>query len=246
MKKILIWDIPIRLFHWTFSACIIIALFIALSVDNDSSLFNYHIFFGLSAGFLLLIRFIIAIFGNRYTRFSGLFFSPVETIKYLITSIAGKSKVYIGHNPGTAGASLVMFVAVIGLILSGLNNNSEFMEEIHPVLAYILLAVVLLHLLGILLFTLMHKENIALSMFTGRKNGPEDAGIKSSQGLAGFVTFLFIGFWFLTLSKNFDPTNSTLNIPFSNNKVSLGESENESNEKNKIEKHHKDKDDDDD
>lgn len=227
MKKILVWDIPIRLFHWAFTLCILIALLIALFIDDDSTLFSYHIFFGLSAGFLLVIRFILAIVGTRYARLSGLLFSPSETIKYFLTSINKKSQKYIGHNPGSAAAALVMFIMVIGLVISGLSIKSEFMEEVHPIFAYVLLAVILLHLSGMILYTISHKENIALSMIDGKKVGREESGIKNSQVIIGLVVTIFVGLWFIVLGNNFNSSNATLKIPFVNKTINLGENEND-------------------
>tara|TARA_B100001989_G_scaffold154569_1_gene110346 strand:+ start:485 stop:1213 length:729 start_codon:yes stop_codon:yes gene_type:complete len=242
MKKIPVWDIPIRLFHWAFTLCILIALIIALFVDDDSTLFSYHIFFGLSAGFLLVIRLIIAIIGTRYARLSGLFFSPSETFKYFLTSINKNSRKYVGHNPGSATAALIMFIMVIGLLISGLNIESEFMEEVHPIFAYVLLGVILLHLSGIILYTINHKENIALSMIDGKKVGLEEFGINNSQGIIGLVLTIFVGLWFIVLGNNFTSSNTTLKIPFVNKTINLGENENENRSIEKDEEENEDDD----
>lgn len=226
MNKILVWDIPIRLFHWAFALCVSFALIIAMFVDDDSTLFSYHIFFGLSAGFLLLIRFIIAIIGTRYTKLAGLIFSPLETFKYFIDSFNKRSKKYIGHNPGSATAALIMFASLIGLVISGLNVDSEFMEEVHPIFAYVLLAAIVIHLSGIILYTISHKENVAFSMFDGRKIGPEESGIKNSQGIIGLALTILVGLWFIILGNNFNSSNRTLKIPFANKTINLGEKEN--------------------
>jgi hypothetical protein len=120
-----------------------------------------------------------------------------------------------------------MFIMVIGLVISGLNIESEFMEEIHPIFAYVLLAAIIVHLSGMILYTISHKENIAFSMIDGKKVGPEESGIKNSQGIIGLVLTIFIGLWFIVLGSNFTSSNTTLKIPFINKTINLGENEND-------------------
>jgi len=89
MNKITVWDFPIRVFHWLFSISLSLALIIAFFIDDDNSLFPYHMLFGLTAGFLLVIRIVIGLIGARYSRFRGLVFPPGESIEYIIKSMAG-------------------------------------------------------------------------------------------------------------------------------------------------------------
>lgn|SRR5690606_8409749 len=233
MKKILIWDIPLRIFHWAFAICITAALIISLTVDDDSPIFVYHMLCGLTAGFLLVLRILIGLIGTRYSKLKELFFNPAETIKYLGNAISGKQKYYAGHNPGTAAAAVIMFLMIIGLLVTGLNINTEIAEDIHPLFAYILLAAISSHLLGLILFTIRKKENISLSIITGKKNGPDNAEIKTARGMTGFIIILLLAGWTVLLNQSYNETNSTLTIPFTDKTIILGEDE-EDEDKNEI------------
>ena len=67
MKKIIVWDLPIRIFHWSFAVTMLLALILALVVDEKDPIFRYHMLFGLSAGALLILRLVIAIIGALFT-----------------------------------------------------------------------------------------------------------------------------------------------------------------------------------
>jgi len=229
MSKITVWDIPIRIFHWAFTICLTLALMISFLFDDDSSLFQYHMLFGLAAGFLLVIRLVIGVFGARYSRLSGLFFSPLETLHYIKGTIFGGAPRYIGHNPGTAFVALVMFILVGGLIWTGLWMASDFSEDAHELLAYGMIAMIVAHLLGLLLHTIRHRENIAISIITGKKEGDNDAKLKSPQLIAGIFTLLIFALWTGFLFRSYDPAASTVTIP-GLGQVSLGDSDDESND----------------
>ena len=91
MKKILVWDIPARLFHFAFAASITAAIAIGFLVDDDSPLFQLHMLFGIVALFLLLIRLIMGIVGSRYSRFSSFPVHPREVVSYLISAVLSKT-----------------------------------------------------------------------------------------------------------------------------------------------------------
>mgnify|MGYP000101848537 CR=1 FL=1 len=80
MRNILVWDLPIRLFHWTFAGSLTAALAIGFLVDDDSPVFQLHMLFGLVAAFALVVRLILGIAGSRYNRFTAMPLRPVEVI----------------------------------------------------------------------------------------------------------------------------------------------------------------------
>lgn len=222
VSRIRVWDLSVRVFHWAFALCVITALTIALTVDDESPLFRAHMLAGLSAGFMLLVRIVVAIVGGKFSRLTGLLFSPVETVKYLSGTFTGAARRYTGHNPGTANAALGMFVLVIMLVVSGLTMSSEFAEDAHAVFAYTMIGLIGAHLLGIILHTVRHKEMIGLSMITGWKQGEEGAGLANTGTPAGLVILLLVVLWFFGLSSSFDFTTGKLRIPLTGQTITLG------------------------
>jgi cytochrome b len=56
VRQHLVYDLPLRFFHWLFAGLFLIGFTIAKTVDDESVLFNYHSLAGLTLGFLVLLR----------------------------------------------------------------------------------------------------------------------------------------------------------------------------------------------
>ena len=62
--KTLVWDLPVRLFHWLLVIGFFTAAFISLVLGDDSSLFAYHTILGLIIGLMVLMRVIWGLSGR--------------------------------------------------------------------------------------------------------------------------------------------------------------------------------------
>ncbi len=224
MANVLVWDFPLRVFHWMFAISLSLALILAFGVDDDSVLFQYHMLFGMIAGSLLLLRIVIGFLGARYARFSGLMFSPGETVRYAIQSVFGRSHRYVGHNPGTAVVALAMFAIIIGLVWTGLNMSDGSSEDVHEVLAYGMMVAIGAHFTGMILHTFRHRENIAMGMITGKKDVDDSMRLPSAQPFAGIVSILVAAFWAAVLFRGFDASVPSVAI-HGLGSVQLGEHE---------------------
>jgi cytochrome b len=224
-EKIMIWDVPIRVFHWAFACCSAGALAIALLVDSDSALFPFHILLGISACFFLIVRFAFGVFGCRHNRFKALLFSPGETFRYMVGTITGTAPRYIVHNPGSAAAAIGMFLLVPLLFWTGLPSAGEAGEEIHEILAYALLALIVAHLAGLTVHTIRHGENISLSMITGLKQSPAEQSLRSSHPIIGVVVILISAVWLICLFAGYNGAKKTVTLPLLGNTIQVGENE---------------------
>lgn len=238
MKRIIVWDLPMRLFHWIFAGSLTGALVIGFLVDDESPLFPYHMLLGLVAGFSLVVRLILGFFGSRHNRFTSMPLHPVELSRYLIGAVSGRARRYIGHNPGGAVAALLMFVLVPLLIASGVGWLEE---DLHEGLAIGLLVMVGLHLAGIIWHTIRHKEAIAMSMVTGTKQGPENEGLKGHSAAAATAMLLATTAWVAALFSNYNPRAETVKLPLLPATLQMGEGDGEEEDE---EEHHGHDDDD--
>jgi hypothetical protein len=138
-------------------------------------------------------------------------------------------------------AAVLMFLLVPALFFSGIGFGGEALEEVHEALAWALLAVVGLHLLGLAWHTYRHRENISLVMITGKKAGlPEDA-IASAHAAWGIVVSVAAGLWIAALFAGYNARTAKVKLPGIGVTLPLGENESSS---GKREKHGRDHDDD--
>ena len=225
MNKILVWDIPARLFHWAFAASLTASIGIGFLVDEEQPLFQLHMIFGIIAMFLLVVRIVIGVVGSRYSRFSSYPVHPGKGVSYMISAAVSKTKLYAGNNPGSATAAVLMFLLVPALFLSGIGYGGESIEELHEAFAWDLVAVIAMHLAGLAWHTFRHRENISLAMITGKKTGkPEDA-IASAHPVWGVIILIGAGLWIAALFANHDSKAATVKLPGIGVTLQLGENE---------------------
>ena len=178
-KQLKVWDKPVRLFHW-----LLVAIVIVLFVTEDD-LLSLHISAGYGLGVLLTFRIIWGFVGTDFARFSSFLYTPTEILGYLYTLLSGSPRRYLGHNPagGAMVFTLVIFLFVnllLGLLAQpdglwlfalqpSIYTNRALFESLHEWLADFTLILITLHVLGVAVSSLMHRENLVLAMITGRK-----------------------------------------------------------------------------
>ena len=225
MNKILIWDIPARLFHWAFAASLTAAIAIGFLVDEEQPLFQLHMLFGIVALFLLGVRVIMGLVGSRYSRFSSYPLRPGEVVAYMISAAFSKTKLYAGNNPGSATAAVLMFLLVPALFISGIGYGGEALEELHEAFAWSLLVVIVMHLAGLAWHTIRHRENISLAMVTGKKSGKAEDAISSSHAVWGVAIAIVAGVWIAALFAGHNASTATVKLPGIGVTLQLGENE---------------------
>ncbi len=227
MKRVLIWDIPVRLFHWLLAGSFLGAFVIANTVDDESGLFVAHMWLGGVAAFMVLLRLVWGFVGSRHARFRSFDLRPAALAGYLRGALSGKGERRAGHNPANALAAIAMFALVLGLAVTGvgMSTGSEAAEELHEMLAFAMVALVALHVAGVALHTVRHRDNIALGMVDGRKEADPAAAIPKAHALVGLVFVGLTGLWAGGLYDGYDPATHTVTIPLIGKTVQLGEGE---------------------
>ena len=225
MTKILVWDIPARLIHWAFAASLGAALAISLLVDKEQPLFQLHMLLGIVGVFLLAVRIVLGLVGSRYSRFASFPVHPRELAGYLISAIVSKTKLYAGNNPGSALAAMLVFLLIPALFITGIGYGGESLEELHEVLAWALLAVIVMHLMGLAWHTLRHRENISLAMVTGKKSGLSENAIGSAHAVSGMIILIVSALWILALFADHNEQARTVKLTDLGVSLSLGEKE---------------------
>ncbi len=113
MRNIKIWDLPVRVFHWS----LVVSFFIAYTTEEESL---WHIYSGYTVLALIAFRVLWGIAGNKYARFSNFVYSPTNTLNYLKEVVSGKPKHYLGHNPAGGLMTIVLLLSLSIVTISGL------------------------------------------------------------------------------------------------------------------------------
>jgi cytochrome b len=172
-RPIRVWDPVVRLFHWSLVAGFMLNMF----VWTDGEMLHRYIGYGILG--LLGFRLIWAVVGTPYARFSSFVPTPRRLADYVGSLRKGREPRYIGHNPLGALMMIALVLLMAGCGLTGWMMQtetfwgSEAVEEIHETLAWLILALAGLHVVAALVESFRHRENLILSMLTGRKRAPE-------------------------------------------------------------------------
>lgn len=167
-----IWDMAVRIFHWSLVA----SFGVAWASADDWRLL--HEWAGYAAAGLILFRLVWGVLGTRFARFSQFVRSPGHVAAYLRDIATGREARYLGHNPAGGAMIIALLVVMSALCFSGWLYTTdaywgeEWVEELHEFLANAMLALVALHILGVVLASLRHGENLVRAMVTGRKRNP--------------------------------------------------------------------------
>ena len=195
-KSILVWDVPTRLFHWLLAAS-----FAGAFLTGDSERWrDLHVLLGYTFAGLIGFRLVWGLVGSRYARFRSFLFSPRELLQYLRSLATRSPRHYLGHNPAGSLAILLLLGLGVATAATGYATYSdmggEWLAELHEAFAFAMLAVVGVHIAGVLVSSVLHRENLVRAMITGRKAGEAQQGIRRSHAwLAAGMIAVVAAFW---------------------------------------------------
>lgn len=174
-----IWDLPLRIFHW-----LLVSAFVVDYLTEDE-LLGIHVWAGYLMIALLIFRLIWGFFGNEYARFSQFLCSPLASFHYAKDLITGHPKRYLGHNPAGALMIVLLLLSLLATTVTGLavygadqaagplamigSQHEERWEEIHEFFANFSLMLVLIHIAGVVIESIIHKESLVKAMWHGFK-----------------------------------------------------------------------------
>lgn len=165
---VMVWDPLVRLLHWSLAACVFGAFLVE---DGDAP----HRVLGYVALGLVALRIAWGFVGSEHARFRDWVHGPRAIGAYLRARLAGTSQRRLGHNPAAAVAMLALLVGVVLVGVTGWMQGLdafwgvEWVETLHSVLAWSLLALIGLHVLAALVESFHYRENLVAAMIHGRK-----------------------------------------------------------------------------
>ncbi len=211
---IVVWDLPTRLFHW-----LIVVLVFTCVVTGKIGVdwLNVHMICGYGVLTLLLFRLSWGFVGGYHARFANFVRSPVTVVQYAANMMRKDGPRHLGHNPLGGWSVMAMLGALLLQASTGLFTNddiftegplyplvskaaSDFLTRIHRFNADIIGVLVAIHILAILFYLVVKRENLIKPMITGTKywRGPgPQAGSSlwaagAVAGLCGIVVYFIV------------------------------------------------------
>jgi cytochrome b len=168
-----VWDPLVRVFHWS-----LVAAFVTAWATGDEVM-SVHEFAGYVIVGLLVFRLAWGIVGSRHARFTDFVYGPATVIGFLKDSVILKARRYLGHNPAGGAMVIALLLTLAVITASGVMMTTDafwgvrWVRETHETAVDVALVLVALHVAGVVLASIEHRENLVRAMITGRKRAPE-------------------------------------------------------------------------
>lgn len=182
----------LRVLHWT----LVVAFFVAYFTGEDAP--QMHEWMGYLVLAIVIVRIVWGFGGSTHARFSRFLRGPGEVLRNLRDIVTMHPERYLGHSPAGGAMVVLLLVMLAATTVTGIIGEEQMertaptaaataghedeqgaegerhgeespVAELHEVLSNLTLALVLLHIAGVILASLAHRENLVSSMFTGRK-----------------------------------------------------------------------------
>ena len=195
-RIVLVWDIPIRVFHW-----LVVALVAAAYATWRLNWMVWHGWVGDALLALVLFRLLWGFFGGETARFSHFLASPRIVVQHFKTSLRREPDRQIGHNPAGGWMVVILLALLLVETLTGLYVANDIADEgpltemvpawaanaitsAHAIVWDTLLAAIVLHVLAIAGFAAIKGQNLLRPMITGTKVVPASVYPLRSGSLA--------------------------------------------------------------
>ncbi|MGH8286559.1 MAG: cytochrome b/b6 domain-containing protein [Steroidobacteraceae bacterium] len=168
-SEVRVWDPLVRICHW------LLVLTVLFAWLTRHAAGPWHEWIGYGSLAVVAVRLVWSIRGPHHARFAEFLRPPALTLRYARAIVAGREPRYLGHNPlsGWMIVALLLDVTLVGftgwLYTTDRFWGVEWVETLHSTLADVLIALVALHVAGVVFSSLRHRENLVAAMVHGRK-----------------------------------------------------------------------------
>lgn len=196
--RVLVWDAPVRVFHW-----LLVLTFAGAWLTAESERWRMvHVTLGYTMAGLVAFRVLWGLLGTRHARFTGFVRGPAAVAAYLKSLLRGRPEHHAGHNPAGALAIVALLLLAVAVPATGwaLFNDmgGEWLEDVHEGVANAMLALVAVHVAAVAISSWLHRENLVAAMITGRKSAPADEAIRGAwRSVGALMLVAVLGFWWL-------------------------------------------------
>jgi cytochrome b len=118
-EMVKVWDIAVRIFHWS----LVVMFFVAYFTGDDEDVLHVYAGYGVLA--LVAFRIAWGLIGTKYARFTDFIYGPAATVRYIKSIFASKPIHYLGHNPLGGWMVIALLLSLVGTCWSGLEAYGD-------------------------------------------------------------------------------------------------------------------------
>lgn len=217
LQTISVWDLPTRLFKWSLVLTVSLA-FLFSSGHPRGLIFLVHVACGYLVTLLLLFRLIWGFIGGQHARFRS-FVHGWKAIRAYGQGLLHLDPPWTpGHNPVGGWMIVALLTTSSVIVLTGLLTEGRTggrgplsdvlsssaitaLGDIHAWLGFLIMWLAGSHVAGVLFESLLHRENLILTMITGRKRTADPNDIDARQvspwrAVPLVIILAILGVWF--------------------------------------------------
>jgi cytochrome b len=184
LRRVRVWDLPTRLFHWVLAATVVCSV---VSAKIGGNAMVWHFRFGYLVLTLLVFRVLWGLVGGRWSRFASFIYHPRSALAYLRGDSGPAGAFDVGHSPLGALSVFGLLGVLAGQVGTGLMADDEI-SNIGPLNRFVsgevassatgwhsgpgqvlVIALALLHVAAVLFYLLRKKRNLIGPMVSGDK-----------------------------------------------------------------------------
>jgi cytochrome b len=190
LRRIRVWDLPTRLFHWLLAACVIGSV-VSAKVGGNAMVWHFRLGYAILA--LLAFRLVWGLVGGHWSRFARFVYSPVTLLRYLRGKAGADEYLDVGHTPTGALSVFALLAVLLVQVGTGLVADDEI-SNTGPLIRFvsgatssaatswhkgygqwIIIGLVVLHVLAVVFYLVKKRQNLVGPMLSGDKSLPEGA-----------------------------------------------------------------------
>jgi cytochrome b len=194
-----VWDLPIRLFHWTLALAVVA---LVATGKTGGNAMEFHVLFGYAVFALLVFRLLWGFAGGRWSRFASFAYGPAALARHVRGAPLASDAFDVGHSPAGALSVFALLIALALQVAAGLVSWDDIVQIGGPlnrfvsdatasralwyhkaVGQWVVIGLVALHIGAVLFYLLARRRNLVAAMWHGDK-ALSDATLAVADGPA--------------------------------------------------------------
>lgn len=177
-SRVKVWSARVRILHWLLT----LGLIMSYATADDAMRVHFWVGHGILA--LILLRALMGLYGSDQVRFETFVPTSGEFLEYFRDLLKGRARRYLGHDPAGGAMIATLLTTLLLTVASGLLTHrvpalEDSMGEVHEVLATLTLVLVIVHVLGVSVSSLLQGENLISGMIFGWKTDHSEPATSS-------------------------------------------------------------------